>query len=87
MKTIWKSNFGEQLDTIEEAHDAMYCRMDVSDYIEGLADKIDLRTLLKWCWLNTDNKFIEDFEDKICEVEDDFFNENYYEVEVEDEDY
>lgn len=86
MKTIWENEFGEQFETEEEARDAMYDNMELADYIEGLADKIDLRSLLEWCWQNTDNKFIEDFEDKIYEVEDDFFNENYHEVEVEDED-
>lgn len=85
MKTIWENDFGEQFDTMEEARDAMYDNMELTDYIEGLADKIDIRSLLEWCWFHTDNKFIEDFEDKIYEVEDDFFNENYHEVEVEDE--
>ena len=83
MKTIWESDFGEQFDTIEEAHDAVYEKMELSDYIEGLADKIDIKTLIEWCWHNP--KFIDDFEDQICEVEDDYFNEHYYEIEVEDE--
>lgn len=85
MKTIWENEFGEQFETEEEAREDVYESMELQDYINGLAEKIDKSQLLEWCWQQTKGKFIDDFNDEIAEVEDDFFRENYYEVEVENE--
>ena len=85
MKTIWESEFGEQFETEEDARENMYCAMELSDYIDGLAEKIDKSRLLEWCWMRTDGKFLDDFYDEISDVEDDFFHENYYEVETDED--
>lgn len=85
MKTIWENEFGEQFETEEEARENAFDTMALGEYIDRLAKKIDKSQLLEWCWQQTHGKFIDDFNDEIAEVEDDFFRDNYYEVEVEDE--
>lgn len=85
MKTIWESEFGAQFETEEEAREDALCTMELNEYIDGLAGKIDKSRLLEWCWMHTDGKFFDDFYDEISDVEDDFFRENYYEVETDED--
>lgn len=77
------SDFGGEFETIEDAREDMYETMELEDYMDGLKNKISLDTLLRYCWSHGDN-FFDDFMDEIAAVEEDFFEENYHEVEDED---
>ena len=79
----WVSDFGGEFDEKWEAQENVFETMETEDYIEGLKSRISFDTLLRYCWGRED--FWNDFEDTISDVEQDFFEANYHEVEDEDE--
>lgn len=82
MKTVWENDFGEEFETEEEAHDNLYERMELDDYLTRIGDRVDVQKLLRWAWRQ--GGFYEAFYDEIVAAEDSFFEENYREVQAED---
>ncbi len=74
----WENDFGEEFETEEEAREDAFEKMEQADLIEGLEISIGFTTLLEWAMKQPN--FWDDFNDAICEAEDIFFRDNYYEV-------
>lgn len=93
--TIWKNDFGEQFDTFDEARENVFENMRLDDYFERMAAQFtDSEELLRTIYnrihgrLNKGSRFDfwELFEDESYTAEEQFFNDNYYEIETEEED-
>lgn len=94
MPSIWENEFGEQFDTYEEARENVYEHMELNDYFERMAAQfIDSETLLRTIYIRIDNlldegyrfNFWDLFEDESHTAEEQYFNDNYYEVEPEED--
>ena len=84
MKTIYKTDYGEQYEDHDEAVQSVIENMELSELFTALEDKISMRTLLDWAWKQPN--FFDDFCDEICEAEYDWAEQYVTEIDVEDED-
>ena len=94
MPSIWENEFGEQFDTYDEARENVYEHMELDDYFERMAAQFnDPEALMSTIYNRIDARlsqghpfnFWDLFEDESYVAEEQFFNDNYYEVEPEDE--
>lgn len=76
---MYEDFFGTVM-TEEEAREDMYEKIGIDDYLYYMPISFD--KILEWCF--SQPEFREQFEDALASAEDEYFKENYTEIETED---
>ena len=79
----WENDWGDEFETREDAFEDARTRMNRVDLDEEMGMVLSFSDLLDWCWQQPN--FIDDFYDAIEEAEQNYFENNYYEVEDDEE--
>ena len=74
---MWKNQYGDTFDTLEDAHFDAEEMLDSEDILRWIVDNYPASTVLEWMG----DKAI----DPMMECVEEYFNENYTEVEDDEE--
>ena len=79
---MWISEWGDEFETEEDARDDAREHMEWDDYKEEMQYLITWDKL--WEFAKTHPSFTDQFEDELLTAEDNFFDENYHEIDEDD---